>query len=230
MMVDRSEYEKQVLEIFKKIRSHKDPYETNICGLNITVLPNVFSPKYFSDSLWFAHVLPEIVKDNSLLEIGTGTGIISLIASINGAKVVATDINPDAVNNAKHNFRKYNQEIPVFLSNIYSEIPKDKKFDFIFWNHPFNNSADNNDLLLKAGFDPAYASLKKYIQFAYQMLEPHGKLLLGTSNFARLDLIRVFAKECGYAMILLKKIKLPLAYRRINFDNDYRIYSFKKRN
>ena len=52
-----------------------------------------------------------LVKDKTVLEIGTGTGLLSLCAlEYSAAKVVATDVNPAAVANARHNARLVNFE------------------------------------------------------------------------------------------------------------------------
>lgn len=55
----------------------------------------------------------------------------------------------------------------------------------------------------------------------------HGKLLLGTSNFAVLSEIEQFAATYNYKMKLLKKTTIPLAADS-SIDNDYRIYEFIK--
>ena len=75
-MVLKGQFEKKVREIYEKIRSHREPYGISILGIDIIVLPDVFSPKYFTDSEWYAKEAAEIVGAGSLLEIGTGTGIL----------------------------------------------------------------------------------------------------------------------------------------------------------
>lgn len=99
-------------------------------------------------------------------------------------KFLRQTLNPQAVLNAKYNFQKYNIPAKVYYGDMYEPLPPHMKFDFIFWNHPFNRG--NNpyeDILLKSGFDYHYASLEKYIA-AHNYLNSQGKLLLGTGNFA----------------------------------------------
>ncbi|MFH1978426.1 MAG: methyltransferase [Candidatus Aenigmatarchaeota archaeon] len=100
----------EVIETYEKIKSEKKPYTIKILGKELTVLPNVFSPKYFTDSKYFAEEIPKIVKNKKLLEIGTGTGVVSIFCALSGANVTATDINPAAIKNCKMNV--HNCQLP----------------------------------------------------------------------------------------------------------------------
>ena len=226
-MNDQEKWENEVRLVFKKIKSHKKPYKIKINKIDLIIFPNVFSPKYFTDSEWFAKTIPKIVKKKKLLEIGTGIGIVALFAALRGAEVVATDINPSAIKNTKENFKRYNLKIPVILSDMYKNLNSKEKFDFIFWNHPFNKGKNPKEtLLLQGGFDYNYNGLKRYIEEAHKYLKKNGRLLLGTGNFADLKEIKRLASKYNYKMVLLKKIKMPLAVKSY-LNNDYRIYELK---
>ena len=95
---------KKVLEDNKKDSS---AYIINILNKKFLVLPNVFSPKYFNDTKIFASNI-KINPGEDFLEIGPGTGVISIFAALNGAKsVTAIDINPQAVKNTKEGQLRY---------------------------------------------------------------------------------------------------------------------------
>ena len=223
--VDR--WREEVFKVFNKVKSHKDPYEVEVEGIKIQVLPNVFSPRYFTDSIWFAKEVSEIVGQNSLLEVGTGTGIIALFCARNGAKVVAVDVNPDAVKNAQLNFQTHNLDGSVRRGDVYEPIKEDEKFDFIFWNHPFNNwSEEVDDILLRAGFDTNYASLRKYVVGARNYLSSKGRLLLGTGSFADIDEIQKIAEENKYNLNLLREAEFPVE-EGSKVLNKYLIYEFQ---
>jgi len=225
-MITQKEWEQEVRNVFDKIKSHKEKYSIGVNGVEVYVFPNVFSPAYFTDSKWFAETIPKIVGQHSFLEIGTGTGIVALFAGLNGADVSATDINPDAVENARHNFKNYGIDAKIYCGDMYDPLPEDAKFDFIFWNHPFNRGYDpNEEILLKSGFDFQYKSLERYISEAHLHLNPNGRFLLGTGNFALLSEIKLIAVKYKYKMKLLEKVKIPLAADS-SIDNDYRIYEF----
>src|SRR3989344_3046583 len=85
-------------DYIKKIEKEtKETHNVEMLGKNFVVFPTVFSPKYFKDPEFFAKELP-IKKGETFLEIGCGTGIISIFAVFKGASdVVAIDINPKSV-------------------------------------------------------------------------------------------------------------------------------------
>ena len=224
----KEEWQKEVRRIYEKIKSHTEPYAVNASGKEITIFPNVFSPAYFTDSLWFAENIAEIVSDKKLLEIGTGTGIIALFCALNGANVTATDLNPDAIKNARYNFEKHRVHVETYLGDMYEPLPKDSRFDFIFWNHPFNKGDNpNEEILLKAGFDFQYQGLERYIRGAEKHLNLHGRILLGTGNFADLEEIERIAEARRYTLALLKKESFPIE-KGSDLLNDYRIYELKR--
>src|SRR3989344_1188950 len=163
MKKDHTQTLNNLLKVYDKIKSEKESYSAIINGKKIIILPNVFSPKYFIDGDIFSKEIPKIVKNKRLLEIGVGTGIISLFCAKRGAKVVGTDINPDAVKNCKFNARKWNVRIDCRKGDLFKPIKKNEKFDFIFWNHPFTYSnTPPKEMLLKAGFDYKYGALKRF--------------------------------------------------------------------
>lgn len=205
-------WKQSIFDIYDRMRAKaKEPYDVSYGGLSFRVLPNVYAPEFFDDSLWYARQLKEIVGSRSLLEIGTGTGVIAIFCAQNGAKVVATDINPDAVANARINASRYNLVISVREGNLYEPLQPEEKFDFIFWAHPFNSwDMPVEDMLLKSGIDPRYESLKGYIAEAKNYLAPMGKLLLGTGDSADLKMIAKLAGQNGYRLKLLKEIEQPL--------------------
>src|SRR3989344_7781327 len=84
------------------------PYGVVLAEKRFVVFPNVFSPKYFRDTEIFSRGLP-VVAGETMLELGSGTGIISVMAVYRGmSKVVAVDVNPKAVENTKENVRLHN--------------------------------------------------------------------------------------------------------------------------
>jgi len=226
-MSEQKEWEQKVRDVFAKVKSHKKRYSIEVDGVKVCIYPNVFSPAYFTDSKWFVKTVPKIVGQRRFLEIGTGTGIVALFVGLNGADVSATDINPAAVKNAKYNFEKYGINVKTYCGDMYEPLPRDAKFDVIFWNHPFNRGENQEEMLLKSGFDFEYSSIERYITHAHSYLNPNGRLLLGTSNFALLSEIEQLANKNGYTMVLLEKAKIPLAADS-SIDNEYRIYEFVK--
>jgi len=227
-MLTKKQWLKNTLDVFQKMKGDLKPYTIEILGKGLEVLPNVFSPKYFTDSEWFSLEIPKIVKEGSFLEIGTGTGVVALFVAINGSKeIVATDINPDAVENAKKNFTIHGFNISTREGDLYSPLQADERFDFIFWNHPFNNAPYKpKEILLRSGLDYQYEGLKRFIAEGRLHLNKGGQILLGTGNIARINEIKKIAKENNYSIRLLKKKVSPIEHGS-DILMDVRIYSLK---
>lgn len=223
---EKERWRSVIFGIYHKMRATREPYEIQCGDLSLTVLPNVYAPKFFTDSLWFAQQLPDIVGKKSLLEIGTGTGIIAIFCARNGAHIVATDINPDALKNARINAARHHLAISVREGSLYEPIEPDEKFDFIFWAHPFNNwETPVDDMLLRSGMDYHYEGLKGYIAGAKNHLDHNSKLLLGTGDSADLKTIASVAKENGYSLKLLRETDMSLEEEGNNMIK-YLLYEF----
>lgn len=208
---DRARWQGEVRRVIALMSRHTEPYSLEVAGVEITVLPNVFSPKYFTDSEWFATEIAALVGRKRFLEIGTGTGVIALLAGLGGADVVATDINPDAVCNARLNFARHGVAGVALEGDVYGPLAGTERFDIIFWNHPFNRGTQPNEQpLALCGFDYEYQALRKYITQADKFLASDGKLLLGTGTFAELSAIQEMASSVDRDFILFNRAQFPL--------------------
>ncbi|MDO8565783.1 MAG: tRNA (adenine(22)-N(1))-methyltransferase TrmK [Candidatus Moranbacteria bacterium] len=195
---------KQVLEESKK---EKVPYSVEVLGKEFVVYPDVFSPKYFHDTEIFASHLP-ITSGQSFLEIGPGTGVISIVAVYKGAeRVVAIDINPQAVANTQANIEAHHLEerVSVRFGNLYSALEEGEKFDTIFWNVPFGLVSESGlSDLEKSIYDSGYQSIERFVIEAKRHMNSPGRLLIGfSSTLGRLDLVQKFCIEAGMTLKLL---------------------------
>lgn len=80
------------------------------------------------------------VKENDkVLDVGTGCGILAVLAAEKAAQVVAVDINPYAVACAKENAEKSGvaEKIDIRLSCLFEKITHGEKFDLILFNAPY---------------------------------------------------------------------------------------------
>ena len=95
---------------------------------------NVYVPA--EDSYLLADNL-EIKEGQSVLEIGTGSGIVAMYASRLTDRITVTDINFDACLLAEKNFNDNNIEnIEILFGNLFEPV-KNRKFDVILFNTPY---------------------------------------------------------------------------------------------
>lgn len=212
----KTDYTEGTKTVLNASQREQCPYATKVLGKTFMVNTNVFSPKYFHDTEFFAKHIA-IKHGEKFLEIGPGTGVISVFAALRGAKrVVAIDINPDAVQNTKENSRRHrvSKIVKVFQGDVYSPLRPNDKFDTIFWNVPFAYSDQTtNSNLEKAIIDPKYRSLKMFVKDSKKYLNPGGKLLIGFSTtLGHISLLKRFVKEGGFKLRLLKEIRSKETY------------------
>jgi release factor glutamine methyltransferase len=106
------------------------PYDTNVLGIELMVLPQVFSPLFYGETEFFARTLPS-QKGKSFLEIGPGTGVISIVAARQGAtSVVCVDINPHAIRNTERNIAHHglSTAVDVRVGNLYDPIQPQERW------------------------------------------------------------------------------------------------------
>ena len=95
---------------------------------------NVYIPA--EDSYLLADNL-QINEGQSVLEIGTGSGIVAMYASRLTDSVAVTDINFDACRLAEENFRANGIDgIEILFGNLFEPV-KNRKFDVILFNTPY---------------------------------------------------------------------------------------------
>ena len=88
----------------------------------------------------------EIKDGQSVLEIGTGSGLVSMYASLLTDDVTATDINFNALELAEKNFKLNNIDtIKLEFGDMFEPV-KDKKFDVILFNTPYLPT-DSDDVI-----------------------------------------------------------------------------------
>ncbi|MBS1683003.1 MAG: methyltransferase [Bacteroidetes bacterium] len=105
--------------------------------LTIKIPPTVFHPGLFpSTHFLLTYVQEHNIYNKTILELGCGSGLISVWAATQNAKVVSCDLNPVAVKACRENAIQNHVDIEVYQSDLFVGIP-DTKFDWIIINPPY---------------------------------------------------------------------------------------------
>lgn len=109
-------------------------------GFKLKVFKGVFHPKlFFSTSYFYDFIKKQELKNKRFLEIGCGSGILSLLALKKEALVTAIDIDEKAVENTQLNFSKNFislNNVKIIQSDLFANLHK-QAFDVIIINPPY---------------------------------------------------------------------------------------------
>jgi release factor glutamine methyltransferase len=189
-------------------------------GLRLKIFPGVFHPGFFfSTKILLSYVQKFDLKNKTLLELGAGSGLISLVAAKKGAHVTASDINSKAVKNIFLNKELNGLATEVIHSDLFQNIPN-KKFDFIIINPPYYKGKIMHD--------------DDYAWHAGEQLEYFQKLFEQLSSFIheKTKVIMVLSDECDIGQIqsiaLQKQFKFIQPFTKKMFRETNFIFEIEK--
>lgn len=183
-----------------------------LAGFTFTVRPTVINPADFSSSKVFISYINTLdLKEKNILDMGSGSGVVSIITASKGAHCVAADINPVAVrciaeNALQNNFAKHviavESDLFESLRNIYPE-----RYDIIFFNPPYyrGNPSNNFERAFKGGNN--LEVIDRFLNDAKKFLTPSGRLCMLVSSDMDLDDFYNRVSNAGYNYKILQTNK-----------------------
>jgi len=131
----------------------------------------------------------DVRRGEKVLEIGCGSGIVSMHCTVNGGIVTCGDVNKKAVALTKKNMALNSLDAMVIETNVYSNIRG--KFDTIVFNLPYLPVNEEGDLALAwSGGEDGLGPLPELISGAHIHLLPEGRLIIVVSSLMDQDALR----------------------------------------
>jgi len=164
----------------------------------MTIPNGVFHPAlFFSTKTMAQWLLQQELKNLKVLEIGCGSGAISILSAKQGALVTCCDINPTSVQTTLKNAEKNQVKLTCNHSDLFDKIEK-IKFDLILNNPPYypKNPATTEEHAWYAGEDFEY--FKNLFHQSKEYLAPQAQLLLVLSDECNTTRINEIANREGF--------------------------------
>jgi release factor glutamine methyltransferase len=165
-----------------------------------------------------SELMAEVVQINnseSFLEIGCGSGFISLVLAKKGLNGVGVDINSKAVGNSIKNAKDLDiQNVSFFRSDVFENVRG--TFDIIVCNPPYSEHEVTSDID-RMFWDSQNKMKKNFFVDVDRYLKTNGAIYFGWANFADIDvdLPLKLAKQHGLALINIWE--RPDAQKRFSF-------------
>jgi release factor glutamine methyltransferase len=175
------------------------------------VTENVYVPA--EDTFLFADNLCS-QKADSVVDMGTGCGILGIIAAKKAAEVFAVDVNPYAVNCARENAVLNGVADKMFFvrGDLFSAISTGRKFSLILFNAPYLPVENEDDSWLGSAWSGGVSGKEltdRFIAEASEHLKPKGKVMLMQSSLSGVEeTMRSFSAK-GFGASVVASRNLP---------------------
>jgi len=179
-----------------------------LSDLEIEVYDSVYVPSH--DTFLLIELL-ELNGNERVLEIGCGSGFVSLHCASKGCRTTAVDISKKAVENTLSNASKNDLEIEVKTSDMFSGLSD--RWDVIIFNPPY--LPEEMDLPPDVRWDGGKSGDETILYFlseAYNYLKNGGEIYMIYSDRAPLEKIN---NKIDERYVVLKKISETFSFETI---------------
>jgi release factor glutamine methyltransferase len=185
----------------------KDRYDDfrveRVHGAPFIVMPSVFNPKVPRTGEFLSSRLDAqmVGPDAEILDMGTGSGVCAVIGARYARRVVAVDINPEAVRCAGINvvLNHVEHKVDVRHGDLFAAVPAER-FDIVLFNPPFLVGTPRDDR------DRAWRSDDVAVRFAAGLgahLKPGGFALVLLSSFGDAPVFLEEFRQRGFVVSVL---------------------------
>ena len=191
------------------------PYPTkrvHFSNYIFNIYENIYEPA--EDSFLFAENL-DVKEGAQVLDVGTGCGMLGILAAEKAGIVVAVDLNPYAIRCARENSALNNvrSKIDFIQADLFTALNTKATFDLILFNAPYLPSDESEAASWIgrswAGGVNGRQVIDRFISEAPLHLKLRGRVLLMQSTLTNVEeTIRKFG-ECNFKASIKAARKLP---------------------
>ncbi len=154
----------------------------------------------------------EVDREDEVLDMGTGTGILALIAAKDCEKVVGVDVDKKALELAKENARRNDIENVEFVqSDLFEEV--DGKFDLVVFNPPYLPGEVREENFQGSeqwfGGETGREVIGRFSEELDDHLSGDGRALVMVSSLTGFEETREMFTERGFTVTVKEKKKIP---------------------
>lgn len=188
--------------IIKKIQKY-GPHRVKVLENVYEISEDVFNPKFYYTSVFMAKHIT-VRPGDIVLDIGTGSGIQAITAGQTALKVIAVDINPEAVRFALRNViaNGLEKKVSIVHSDLFSSLNSEDKFDVILFTPPYLKGTPKSDLD-HALFDTEKKLARRFFREAGKHLRPDGYIQMVYSSFAEPEKVLAISRQSGWIHSLI---------------------------
>ncbi|MCL2475504.1 HemK2/MTQ2 family protein methyltransferase [Candidatus Bathycorpusculum sp.] len=191
------------------------PYPTKrlaFNGFSFNVYEDVYEPA--EDSFLFAenlHITPGI----RVLDLGTGCGILAVLAAKKSGDVTAIDLNPYAIRCAKENahINHITDKIAFLQGDLFCALQNNVRFDLVLFNAPYLPSEQGEETTWIgrswAGGADGRGVVDRFITEVSEYLTSSGKVLLMQSTLTGVEKTLSGFNQQGLSACVTAERSLP---------------------
>ena len=164
---------------------------------------HVYEPA--EDSFLLAEKM-NVTEDDAVLDMGTGCGILAVLAAEKAKRILAVDINPHAIECANRNAEMNGAKITFRQGDLFQPIKPNESFSLILFNSPYLPSEPDEE---RSWIGKAWAGgsngrkvIDRFVMDAPNFLAAGGKIQLVQSSLSDVNrTIQMFSERKLRAMV-----------------------------
>lgn len=181
------------------------------------VFPEVYPPS--DDTYLVAEHLE--MEEGSVLDMGTGCGILAILTGERAERVVAIDINPHAVDCAKVNveLNDLTRKVDVRQGDLFEPLGPHERFDLIVFNPPYLPVEEGEKGWIErswSGGATGRAIIDRFLREAPKHLSERGRILMVQSSLSGLEETERYLEGSGLKTVVV-------AEKRFDFERIFLI-------